>query len=445
MTQAALAYAPDEPISIEETGLAESLIESLILKFLYFRGEMYGKDLSDAMGLKFSVINDLIDSLKLRHIIQVKRALSVGNVGALLALTEAGRARARECLEDNQYIGPAPVPMAQYGAMVRRQKPPNGWLTRELLAEAYRGIVLTPNILSQIGPAVSSLNSLLIYGKPGNGKTFLVEALANLQTEAIYLPHALDCQGNIVQIYDPIYHQRIEEEANTELTSFAPAWDRRWCRIKRPFIVSGGELSLDMLDLRFNNTSRVYEAPFQLKANNGIYLVDDFGRQKATPAEVLNRWIVPMERRVDYLSFLTGGKMTVPFETFLVFSTNLNPTDLGDEAFLRRIQYKMLLQGPSEDEFRQIFQQFCAARQLPCPGALVERFIEKHYRPTSREFRRCHPRDLLTHALNLIHFERLSYELTDELLDRAFESCFVQEEAREPEKARNRAASQTVI
>jgi len=303
--------------------------------------------------------------------------------------------------------------------------------------------VLTPNILSQIGPAVSSLNSLLIYGKPGNGKTYLIEALANLHTEPIYLPYALECQGNIIQVYDPIYHVRVEDEQSTALTDFAPTWDRRWCRIKKPFIVSGGELSLDMLDLNFNTTSRIYEAPFQLKANNGVYLVDDFGRQKASPAEVLNRWIVPMERRVDYLSFLTGGKMTVPFETFLVFSTNLNPTDLGDEAFLRRIQYKLLLRGPSEQEFCEIFSRFCDGKKLPYTPEMIDRFVDRYYRPTGKEFRRCHPRDLLTHALNLMHFEKLPFELTEDLLDRAFESCFVQdvEETQPVTKARKAAAA----
>jgi hypothetical protein len=169
-----------------------------------------------------------------------------------------------------------------------------------------------------------------------------------------------------------------------------------------------------------------------LKANNGIYLVDDFGRQRATPAEVLNRWIVPMERRVDYLSFLTGGKMTAPFEAFLVFSTNLNPTDLGDEAFLRRIQYKMLLRGPSESEFTQIFERFCAEKQVPCPAGLPQRFIAQYYHGTGKTFRRCHPRDVLSHALNLIHFEKLPFELNDALLARAFESCFVQEEESAP-------------
>jgi hypothetical protein len=445
MSQPALSHAPVEPTSIEETGLSETLFEHLILKFLYFRGEMYGKDLSDSLGVRFSVIEPLVESLKLRHIIQVKRALSVGNIGAVLALSEAGRGRTRDYLEDNQYYGPAPVPMTQYAEMVRRQKPHDGWLTRETLASAYRGMVLTPNILSQIGPAVSSLNSLLIYGKPGNGKTYLIEALANLHTEPIYLPYAIECQGNIVQLYDPIYHHRVDEEESAELTSFAPAWDRRWCRCKRPFIVSGGELSLDMLDLRFNTTSRIYEAPFQLKANNGVYLIDDFGRQKASPAEVLNRWIVPMERRVDYLSFLTGGKMTVPFEAFLVFSTNLNPTDLGDEAFLRRIQYKLLLRGPSESEFREIFERFCEGKKLPCTREMIDRFLAKYYRPVGKEFRRCHPRDMLTHALNLIHFEKLPYELTDDLLDRAFESCFVQDEEEAPPAPRVRHASSAIV
>jgi hypothetical protein len=289
-------------------------------------------------------------------------------------------------------------------------------------------MVFTEHVLSQVGPAVSSANSLLIHGKPGDGKTFLVEQLNNLEATPIFVPHAIECQGNIVQVFDPIYHQPLEEaEPSVLAVSDENPYDRRWVKCRRPFIVSGGELSLDMLDLRYNRNSKVYEAPFQLKANNGIYLIDDFGRQRATPAEVLNRWIVPMERRVDYLSFLTGGKMTAPFETFLVFSTNLNPADLGDEAFLRRIQYKMLLRGPSESEFIRIFEGFCAARKLACPRGLVTRLIEKHYRPSGKELRRCHPRDVLSHALNLMHFEKLPFELTDQLLDRAFASCFLEE------------------
>ena len=189
-----------------------------------------------------------------------------------------------------------------------------------------------------------------------------------------------------MQVYDPIYHQRVEEETSSAMVSMERNFDRRWLKCKRPFIVTGGELTMDMLDLRFNHTSKVYEAPFQVKANNGIYLIDDFGRQRATPAEVLNRWIVPMERRVDYLSFMTGGKMTAPFEAFMVFSTNLNPSDLGDEAFLRRIQYKMLLRGPAENEFIRIFESFCTTRKLPYTRELIVRFIEKHYQEDRQGF-----------------------------------------------------------
>src|SRR5215470_14658024 len=422
-------HVPAEPESIGDTGLPESTLEQLILKILYFRGDTYGQDLSQAIGLKFSVIQDLVEGLKLQHMVQVKRSLGMGSVGALLALTDSGRARAREALEFNQYAGPAPVPLEQYTEMVRNQRPKPGWLTKEGLAKAFSGMVVTERVLSQVGPAVSSASSMLIYGKPGDGKTFLIESLQNLEATPIFVPYAIECQGNIVQVYDPIYHRRIEDEERSVMAiARESSYDRRWTKCHRPFIVSGGELSLDMLDLRYNLNSKVYEAPFQLKANNGIYLIDDFGRQRATPAEVLNRWIVPMERKIDYLSFLTGGKMTAPFDAFLVFSTNLNPADLGDEAFLRRIQYKMLLRGPALEEFLHIFERVCDKHNLTFDPEVIEQFIEKHYRKTGKVFRRCHPRDILSHALNLINFEGLPNRITNAVLDRAFESCFLSED-----------------
>jgi len=380
--------------TMEDTGLQTSVVEQLIFKLLYFRGDLQGRDLSTALGLKFSLIEDLMENLKRQHLVQVKRSLGMGNSTAIFALTEAGRNLAREYLEKNQYTGPAPVPLFQYAYFAHNQRRKGGWLTPEGLAHAYRRMVVTPRILSQIGPAVSSGNSFLIYGQPGNGKTFLAEALGGLDDSCIYLPHAIECQGNIIQVFDPIYHQPVQESEQAATIALEPKYDGRWIKCRRPFIVTGGELTLDMLDLTYNATSKVYDAPYQLKANNGIYLIDDFGRQRCTPAEVLNRWIVPMERRMDYLTFVSGGKMTVPFEAFLIFSTNLKPDQLGDEAFLRRIQYKMLLRSPEKVEFETIFTSYCASRELSCPEDLLSGFVAKHYRVSGKAYRRCHPATL---------------------------------------------------
>lgn len=417
---------PPVPGTLEDTGLSASLLEHLIFKLLYFRGDILGLDLANAMGLKFSVIERIVEGLKHQHLLQVKRSMGLGNSSALFALSESGRSVAREYLDTNQYSGPAPVPLYQYNYFVRNQRRKDGWLTQQALVAAYSRMVVTDALLSQIGPAVSSGNSFLIYGQPGNGKTFLAEALQNIDDAPIYIPHAIECQGNIVQLFDPIYHHPVIDESGPSVFTFEPQHDCRWIKIRRPFIVTGGELTLDMLDLQFNKSSKVYDAPHQLKANNGIYLIDDFGRQRCTPAEVLNRWIVPMERRVDYLTFLSGGKMTVPFETFLIFSTNLKPDQIGDEAFLRRIQYKMLLRSPDYVEFIRIFEDFCGAKKLKFPAGLAAKFLEERYKPSGKAVRRCHPRDILSHAIDLIHFERLPFELTEPLLNRAFDSCFVE-------------------
>jgi predicted ATPase with chaperone activity len=417
-------FAPLTPESLTDTGLPNSVIEQLILKILYFKGDVMGGDLCRAMGLSFSLVETMIEGFKFKQLIQVKSSLGYGPISAVLALTEQGRRIARDYLENNQYVGPVPVSITQYREAVHAQRMPAMWLTRERLVEAYSHMVTTDMMLDQIGPAVTAGKSLLVYGQPGNGKTQVAEALSNIQTSDIYVPYALECQGNIIQLYDPIYHKpgaQSEEDSDSR-------YDGRWARCRRPFIASGGELSLSMLDLSYNAVSKIYDAPFQMKANNGIYLIDDFGRQKATAAEILNRWIVPMERRIDYLSFSNGGKMTIPFETFLVFSTNLSPNKLGDEAFLRRIQYKMLLGSPREDEFRTIFSGFCKSQGIDASPALVDGFISKHYVNTGKAFRRCHPRDVISQAIDLIHFKRLPYELTEELLDQAFASCFLSTE-----------------
>jgi hypothetical protein len=354
--------------------------------------------------------------------------LSVGSMTVVYALTEAGSRLARQHLEANRYGGKAPVPAAQYIAMVNGQRRQKGWLDLAHLEQGLSHMVTTPKLLSRLGPALNASKSLLVYGHPGNGKTLLAESIVNLIGDSVFLPYAIENNGHIIQLFDPIHHKRVDQSQGEVAFAAAPEYDQRWVQVRRPFVISGGELTLDVLDLRYDASLGAYNAPLQMKANNGVYLIDDLGRQRVSAREVLNRWIVPMEQGVDYLTFTNGSTLVIPFDSFLIFSTNLEPGEISDEAFLRRIQYKILVRDPDDAEFIRIFQQACVSTKLDWDGTVVAEFINRHYRQNGKRMRRCHPRDVLGHAVNLLDFHGLPRKLNGEILDEAFESCFLEEE-----------------
>jgi SpoVK/Ycf46/Vps4 family AAA+-type ATPase len=317
------------------------------------------------------------------------------------------------------------VPLASYVAQMRRLSEARGFLDRERLRQGFSHLVVGDQILEQLGPALNAGKALFLYGPPGNGKTVIAEGLGRTLGGDMYMPHAIDVDGHTITMFDPITHESLEADAEMSSVIAVAPRDRRWVRIRRPVVMVGGELTLDMLDLAFNPLAKFYEAPIQLKANGGVFLVDDFGRQRISPQDLLNRWIVPLESRVDYLTLHTGKKFQVPFDVLIVFATNLNPESLADEAFLRRIPYKIPIADPTLDQFARIFELNCRRRNLRFHQVMVAYLQRRHYNPAGRALRACHPRDLLDQVTALCRYRGIEPVITRELLDAACESYFI--------------------
>ena len=422
------AILPEAPRTIEATGLPFEMVQQLVMTTLHLAGEMTGSDLASRLGVIFTVIEPPLELMKRERHCEILGG-SIGPQSYVYRLTEAGHARATASLEQRPYVGRLPVPLAQYASYMRAHGRRNAApVTPHRVRDAFAHLVLSDRVLDQLGPGVAARHSLFVYGPPGNGKTVIAHSIVNLLGGGIAIPHALAVDTEIIRLYDPLSHDAIEaEQAAIPLTRQALD-DHRWVWCTRPVVTVGGELRLESLELGYSPVSGLYRAPLQALANGGVLVIDDFGRQRASPREILNRWIVPLEGHVDHLVLQTGQKFELPFEALVVFATNLNPLDLLDESFLRRIRYKVYAESPTHEEFVRIFQNCCTERGLLFDPALVEALITTELQPRFVQLRGCHPRDLIDHALSLAEYTGAPRELTLDLMSAACATYFLSDD-----------------
>jgi DNA-binding MarR family transcriptional regulator len=415
---------PPAARTVEATGLSRLSLSELVLKVMQQHGLQHLQALAQHLKLTPSVLEEVLQPMRKEAMVETRRrGATDGDV--LYDLTQQGRARAADALTRSQYSGPAPVTLDAYIVQTQLQSISTAPVTEAALNRALHGVVLHPDVREQLGAALNSRRAVMLYGAPGAGKTYLCQKLAAVMGGCIAIPHAIDVGGEIIRIYDPLVHKlAVTARPRTDNLDLHGRDDARWLVCERPVVVTGGELTLEMLDLVYDQRSGYYQAPPHFKANNGLFLVDDLGRQLVTPRQLLNRWIVPMESRFDYLTLRNGNKFRIPFDTALFFSTNLAPTDVADEAFLRRIGYKIHVGALSLDQYRQVFSDVCAEYGVSTDSGTFDSLIHQYHQPQGRPLLACYPRDLVRQVLDHATYHGRKAELTPDMLDWAWHNYF---------------------
>jgi len=416
-TLALTRFVPAEPQSLEDLGLSEAELESLVLKLLLNRGTLSGRGIADRLQLPRQIVVGTTEALRAELLISIKG--SSGLEDYVFQLTEAGYDRGRRIAKQCTYSGVAPVPLEAYIHGIKQQSLQQSRLSIESLQETFHDLRLSATFVNQLGQAINDGRGMFLYGPPGNGKTSISELVVKSFGEFVWIPQTITIDGELVRLYDPRCHETVDIPELQQAK-----YDRRWILIHRPTIVVGGELTMQQLDLQFNDQTGICEAPVQMRANCGTLVIDDFGRQRMPTSEILNRLIVPMEKHLEFLNLSSGRQVSVPFDLLLVFSTNLEPSDLVDEAFLRRIPYKIEVNGPDKEEFIGLFVALAEGMGCECDKQSLNYLLETHYRPTNRPLRYCHPRDLLRQIRNYCQFNDRPLEVSCETLDVAVRNYF---------------------
>lgn len=415
---------PPPPRTLEDTGVPQIFLAQLLLKHSFFREVITSQDMALDLRLSQHLVEQLLEYLKNQNYLYVRPRDGITSKSQMTmrmrySLTDKGRAHAEQCLEGSRYVGPAPVPLEDYWDWVEAQSIHQVQVSQQRLQEVFEDYVVPPGLFNKIGPAINSGRSIFLFGPSGNGKTLMATSIGRAFEDPVYIPYALYLYGQVVQLYDEVNHQPAPPRPD------APAHDPRWVLCRRPMVVAGGEMTEDALELKFNPILKYYEAPLQLRANNGVFIIDDFGRQKVTPRQLLNRWMYPLETRQDFCCLHTGQQFAVPFDQLIIFSTNLNPYSLADEAFLRRIRYKIFVGYVSPEQYVEIFRRVCREYHIEFELEVVRDLMTRYYVMSARPLCACHPRDIVENLVDRARYFGQKPQLTSQDLDYVCQTYFV--------------------